>query len=547
MEDIRKSETENDGGKKFLKGATVLALAGILSKFLGAIFRLPLTNLIGAVGMSYYGVAYSVYSFFLIIAIAGFPVAISRMVSERTALGEYRNAYKTYKVSLSLMTVIGAISFVICFFGADSIATAMGNPGAALSLKAISPVLLFAPLVSSYRGYFQGQQTMTPTAVSEVTEQMFRVIVGLSLSFVFVKRGLKEASAGATFGASAGSVAAFLLLLCIFFIKRKSRKSLLEKSIGKEENSKKIFKELLYIAIPITIGSAIMPMMSMIDSVIIMNRLQQTGWSIKMSKTLYGLITGFCNPLIAFPQVFTDAVSISLVPAVTAAFALRNRKELEEQVKIGIKMMMVVSCPCAIGLIVLAKPILQLLYPFQTDAAFMAVHTLQVLSFGIVCLSIMRTFASTLQGIGKMNIPVINLAIGAVAKVILTYTLVGIPKINVNGAAIGTVAAYMIAAFLNFRSVKKYTKVKIKSSEVFIRPLLAAVIMGVAAYFTYKVCLLILSQSISTIIAIIIAMVVYFVMVFMLKCMTRDEILRLPKGNLLLMLADKFHLTKKIG
>ncbi|MBQ0004674.1 MAG: oligosaccharide flippase family protein [Clostridiales bacterium] len=182
------NQSHSSHGSKLIKGATILAVAGIISKVLGAAFRLPLTNLIGAEGMSYYGAAYPVYSLFLVLSTAGFPVAISRMVSERTALGDHRNAYRTYKVSLALMVSIGALSFIICFFGAGAISNMTGNPGAKASLMAIAPALLLAPIVSSFRGYFQGQQNMVPTGSSQVAEQFVRVCVGLSLSFVLAKK-----------------------------------------------------------------------------------------------------------------------------------------------------------------------------------------------------------------------------------------------------------------------------------------------------------------------------------------------------------------------
>jgi len=183
---INKEEKNMAAGSKMVAGATILAVAGIISKLLGAVFRIPLTNLIGAEGMSYYGVAYPVYSFFLILATAGLPVAISRMVSERIAIGDYRNAHRSYKVSMYVMVIIGILSAAICFFGADFIATREGNPDAAWSLRALAPALLIAPIVSSFRGYFQGQQNMIPTGTSQVFEQMVRVAVGLSLAYFLV-------------------------------------------------------------------------------------------------------------------------------------------------------------------------------------------------------------------------------------------------------------------------------------------------------------------------------------------------------------------------
>ena len=208
-----------DMQKTLVRGATILAVAGIISKIFGAIFRIPLTNMIGAEGQSYYGVAYPVYQLFFAIATAGFPVAISRMVSERTARGDYINAHKSYKLSLKVSTALGIVSFAIMFFGAGAIARAYANPGAEASLKAVSFALLFTPIVASLRGYYQGRQNMRPTAVTEVIEQMVRVIVGLSLAYAFFKTSLEKAAAGATFGASAGIIAALILMVIIYTAK----------------------------------------------------------------------------------------------------------------------------------------------------------------------------------------------------------------------------------------------------------------------------------------------------------------------------------------
>lgn len=205
----------SEHGAKFVKGAAILSITGIIAKVFGAFFRIPLNNWIGAAGMSYYGVAYPIYSFFLIIATAGLPVAISKMVSERVAIGDYINAHRVYKVSLRIMFAIGVGGFIICFFGSDMIAAYSKNPGGAASLRAIAPALLTAPLVASFRGYSQGQQQMMPTGASEVIEQLTRVFAGLGLSYMFLRSSadLTKAAAGATFGASAGSIAALILSL----------------------------------------------------------------------------------------------------------------------------------------------------------------------------------------------------------------------------------------------------------------------------------------------------------------------------------------------
>lgn len=541
MEDAR---TENKAGKKLLKGVTILAVAGIVCKGLGAIFRIPLTNLIGAEGMSYYGAAYPVYSFFLTLSAAGFPVAISRMVSERTALGDHRNAYRTYKLSFYVMLIIGIISFSCCFFGSGLIATRSGNPGAKLSLMAIAPALLFAPIVSSYRGYYQGRQNMFPTAISEVVEQLIRVGVGLTLSFILAKTSLEYAAAGATFGASAGLMLATLVLVFLFAKNKKNRQKLIGESITRYESDKSIIKEMFKIAIPITIGSTIMPLMMVIDLSIVMNRLQATGWSLAMSKTLYGLISGFCDPLVNMPIVFVDAIAISLLPAVTEAFALNRKAELEENVRAGMKTMMIIAFPCATGLIILARPILYMLYPLRLEEAEMAVSILQILSIGIVTLSVMRTLSSSLQGIGKVNLPVINLFIGALVKIAITYVLVGIPSLNVNGAAIGSVMAYLTAAVLNYIALRKYANIRFKLVDVFLKPLLSSLIMGVATIGVYWIVnRLIDSSSIAALLSIAVSVAVYFVAIFVTGTMSREEALLLPAGSKIVRISDRLHLT----
>lgn len=536
---------ESQVGKKLVKGATILAVAGILSKVLGAFFRIPLTNLIGAEGQAYYGAAYPVYSFFLVLSSAGIPVAIARMVAERATLKDHKNAHRVYVASLYLMITIGVISFVICFFGADYIAGLLKNPGAAIAIKALAPALLLAPLVSSYRGYFEGYQNMFPTGLSQVLEQFARVIVGLTLSFLLISKSLELAVGGATFGASAGLAVALVVLIIIFKKDRKKKGDLLEQSVKPVESKKSLLKELIEISIPITIGSTVMPLMMIIDNAVIMRRLQATGWTYIEAKKLYGLISGFTDPLISLPGVFIDAICISLMPAVTAAFTLKLKKELDKNVETGMKTMMIIAFPCAIGLIVLAKPILHLLYPARLDEADMAVLNLQISSLTILTLSFTRVLSGALQGIRKMVLPVINLFIGAVVKIIFTYTLVGIPSLNINGAAIGSVIAYLVSGILNFLAMKKYADLELNLTDVFVRPFVSAAIMGASAIGVYKLSYSIINSNlIATFISIMIAVAVYFVLVFETKAIKREDAALIPKGDLIIRIAEKLHLIK---
>ncbi len=264
-----------------------------------------------------------------------------------------------------------------------------------------------------------------------------------------------------------------------------------------------------------------------------------------MSKTLYGLISGYCDPLVNLPVVFIDAIAISLLPAITTAFTLKRKTDIDGHIKTGLKTMMVITYPCAVGLIVLAGPILHLLYPTKPDEADLAIHTLQILAVSIITLAIMRTLSTSLQGIGKMALPVVNLFIGSVIKIIVTYILTGIPALNINGAAIGSVMAYLSAGILNYRGLRKYADVDLDLKDIFIRPLYASLIMGASAIAVYKLVYMVHPGNVTaTGIAIIAAIFVYFVMVFLTGAVTREELSLVPKGDLIYNIAVRMHLAR---
>ncbi|WP_303857423.1 putative polysaccharide biosynthesis protein [Aminicella lysinilytica] len=536
-------------GNKFIKGAAVLAGAGIMIKVLGAVFRIPLTDWIGATGMSYYGVAYSIYGALVVLATAGIPVAISRLVSESIAVKQYKNAHKTFRVATVLLFAVGLISFAICFFGGNWIAELFGNKDAGPAVRAISPALLFVPVFSAFRGYFNGRQNMNPTAISEITEQLVRCGVGLYLAYSLYKTSLIKAAAGASFGASAGSIAGLLIIFLIYLMNKKSINHKIEVHNQAVESSKKIAKKIVIIAIPIIIGCEIMPIMTLIDTSIIMRVLQSTGWSLAESNYLYGLLSGFCNALIAFPQIFTQAVAVSLVPAISAHFKLKEMDKVNDTIALGYRTTMIMAFPCAFGIFVLAEPILKLLYFAQPQGCHDAAPTLMIMAISVIFLAVMQTSTSVLQSIGKQMIPVRNLAIGCVGKVVITYVLVGIPALNIKGAALGTMFAYFIAMVLNGLSVKKYTGIKYDMKLTYGRPAAAAIVMAGCAFGIYKGLFALLNtgahsavgiSGLCTVIAILAAMVIYAVLIFAVKAITVDELETMPGGTKLAKIARKF-------
>lgn len=529
---------------KLVKGAAIIGIAGLIVKFLGAFFRIPLTNWIGDIGMSYYSFAYSIYASLLVLSTAGIPIAISRMVSENVAKKQYRNAHKVFKLSMVLMVVIGGLSALICFAFGGALTRFLGNAEAKTAVMAIAPALFFVPVVSSIRGYFQGRQNMKPTAISEITEQLVRVIVGLTLAYYFLRQSLRYAAAGAAFGASIGSFGALLVMTFIYLLDRKGIKRRITVHSQHLDSSKVILRRIIIISVPIIIGSEIMPIMGLIDAGMIMNRLQGTGWSHEESKALFGLISGFCGSLIAFPQIFTQSVAISLVPAVSRANTLKEHKAVRKNINLGYRTTMIMAFPCALGLMFLAKPILLLLYPMQHDAAIKAAPTLMIMSIGVISLSISQTSTGVLQAIDKQVVPVYNLLIGCVLKIILTFILVGIPIFNIKGAAIGTTAAETVSFLLNNRAVRKHTKIKFEYKKIYIKPLMAASIMGISVYLIQYVLNVFLGNSLSTIISILFGAVIYGIFIILLKAIDKSEIETMKGGDKLLMILNKTGLSK---
>ena len=565
--------------KSFFKGAVILGAAGVIVKLLGAFFRIPLANIIGDTGMGYYQTAYPVYVLLLTISTAGIPTAIARLVSEKTALGDHREASRIFKLSFGLMLAIGIITSALLYFGAPAIVGLMkGKEEAIASMKAIAPALLFVPVMASFRGYFQGRQEMTPTGISQVIEQLFRVAAGLGLAVYLLPTGLKYAAAGASSGATIGEFCGLFCIILIYIARRSKirrdietqitesgaqiadietqitdveahdiRESLSEKisksksknpanddvtlTDGKRETGASIIWKIIAIAIPITIGAAIMAIMSAIDLALVARRLIAAGYTSAEANSLYGQISGFAAPLINIPQVITQAISISLVPAVASAYSLKDRKFLQYNVTFGIRTSMLIGLPCAVGLIVLARPIMLLLYYTQKESALNAAGSLAILAFGAAFLALVQTLTGILQGIGKQMIPVKNLLIGAVVKIIITYVLTGIYSVNIKGAAIGTVAAYITAAALDLIAVRKHLGIKLDVRLTFAKPALCALIMGLVAAITYRCVMHFCGNTISTLAAVLLGVAVYAVLILAFKAITPDEIEKLPKGK----------------
>ena len=519
--------------ENFLKGAAILGIAGILVKILGAFYRIPLSNMISDQGMGYYQSAYPLYTLLVAISTSGFPTAIAKIVSEKRALQDYAGAHRVFKVSFLGFLMAGLLTSVFVFFGAGYIVEIIGNTNAYYSLIAMTPALFFVPIMSAFRGYFQGRQIMTPTAISQLIEQLFRVTVGLFLAYQLLGKGLPQAAGGASFGASAGAIAGTIIIIGLYTRERKKIGEELKRSAAyKQESTSTIVKNILAIAIPITIGASIVPIMTTIDTMLIMRRLQTIGYTEAQASGLFGQLSGNAQTLINLPQVLSIAIAMSLVPAISDAFTKRNYNDVKNITTSGVRVTLLIGLPAALGLFILSTPIIQLLY-FKYDLAtqLSTGAILKILSISLIFLTLVQSFTAILQGLGKPMVPVKNLAIGAITKTILTYILTGIPAINVKGAAISTVVAYFIAAMLNFKEVKKYTKADFKIMDVFIKPLLSVALMTIAVWLGYTYTTPVLGSKLATVVAICIGAIVYGLALLLTGAITSEDFELLPKGN----------------
>ncbi|OPJ55085.1 putative polysaccharide biosynthesis protein [Alkalithermobacter paradoxus] len=518
------------GKNSFLKGAFILGISGIIVKIMGAFFRIPLGNIITSEGMGYYQTAYPIYVLLLAISSGGFPAAISKLVSEKIAIGDKKGAHRVFKVSFGALICTGIISFAMLFFGSHYIVTSLiKNEKAYYSMLAISPALLFVPIMAAFRGYFQGRQQMGPTGTSQVIEQFGRVVIGIYLAFLLLGRGKEYAAAGASFGATAGAILGSIFMFFVYFKNRNKIKSELESSKSfKEDTTYEILNKLLVIAVPITIGSAIMPIMNMIDVSIVMRRLQESGFTYEQANSLYGQLTGMAATLINLPQVLTMALAVSLVPVISHSFTIGDLATARKDVKAATRTALIIGLPAAFGLASLSGPIMRLLYPNEPASAG---QILLYLSMGVIFISLIQTFTGILQGMGKAHIPVINLVIGSIFKIAITYTLTAVPSLNVKGAAIGTVIAYMVATILNLYAIKKHIGVKFEFMEFVVKPLVSVIVMSIVAITSYRLLVSNLGNSMACVVSIGFAGIAYFVVLLGVGGIKEEEINMIPKGK----------------
>ncbi len=517
--------------KSFLKGAAILGITSMLVRVIGIVYRIPLANILGDEGLGLYQTAYPFYTTLLMLSTAGLPPSISKLVAEKVSKGDHAGARKVFRVSLALLGLLGLSFSVIMYTFSARIAEYVGDPMSYKAIATISPALFIVSLISCIRGYFQGLQNMKPTALSQLVEQVGKVILGLVIASTQIHKGIEYGAAGAVLGVVISEALAlcFIIIYYIFMrpeIKHRSKD---------HESASHILKRLGRLAFPILLGASVMPLMTATDTIIIRKELMSVGYTIEQSRALFGMFSGRVNTLFNVPGSLSLALCVSMVPAISSALARHDKRGIQQNVVQGYKMATLVGIPSSVGLAVLATPIMNLLYgsTMSADAITLSGNLLQIMAGGVLFLSILQTFNGVLQGLGKVMIPVIALAAGAIVKVVVNLTLISIPSINIYGAPIGTFLCYFIAAIIDIIMVKRYTGVKLSFGKYLLKPLIASVIMGAAAWDTYQILaqFLGLNHKIATLIAVFVGMFLFAICIPILRILTRDEFLGIPGGS----------------
>lgn len=547
----RKKKKKDD----FLMQGAILAFAAVITKIIGVAYRIPLTNILGDEGNGFYGYAFEVYSLALILSSFSFPIAVSKLVSARMAMRQKRNAFRVFRCALAFSIAVGAVVSIVIFFGAGPISThLMESPLSVYALKVLAPGLFIVSVMGVLRGYFQGLGTMVPTAVSQVIEQIINAVISLVGASVLFKIGMKAAekkneellgpaygAAGGTLGTIMGALAGLLFLLfALFAFQRVIRRQLKSDKTRRQESYSHILKILVLTIIPVIFSTAIYNINQLIDLTLFNKIMAAQGLAEKQYMALQGIYTGKYNTLINVPMAMANGLAASVIPSLTAAVTANDKTLIHSKINQTIRFTMLVAIPCFVGFIVLASPLMVLLYndASATPAALLAIGAVTVVFY---CWSTVSN--SILQGLDKMSTPAKNAGISLVVHIIALLIMLIVLKWNIYALVGSNIIFSVCMCFLNARAIHKASGYKQEMEQTFIKPLISAVIMGIVTYAAHLLFSMIVpGRFIATTLSVLIAVVVYALCILKLGTMTEQDIKDLPQGYKILRLCRRFHL-----
>lgn len=517
----------------FMQGVITLIFSQVLIKVLGLLYTLYLTNRegFGDKGNGIVAAGYQIYAMLLTISSIGVPNAISKLVSERVAIGDHKGAHRVFKIAFATFALIGLIGSLMLFLGANMIANYwLQIPEAEMTLVALSPAIFFVAISSVMRGYFNGRQNIKATARSQTMEQIFKTaltIILVEIVAILSNVSTEWMAGGATLATTLATMAGFGYLYLFYKTRSKEIGTEIRSTVNyKYERVRTIIKKILIVSVPIALTAIMSSLNKNIDSFTVVRSLKQF-MPEDMAITQYGILGGKVDTLTSLPLSINVAFSTALVPAISAAKARKDKKTISQKTSFSLLVSMLIGLPCTIGMCIFAGPILQLLFPNASSGTTI----LQISSWTIIFTILDQTINGALQGYGKLKIPVISLGCGVVAKLILNLILVPIPTIGVNGAAIGSVVCHLVAFAIAIVSLMKNIKLDLTFSKFVVKPIIATTMMGICSYYTYLTLTGIIAKKMATILAIVLAIIVYCLAIVVLKVFSKEELSLMPAGE----------------
>ena len=531
-------------GNNFAVQGAILAFAGIIVRLIGFAYKIPLVNTIGDVGMGCYNKAFSLYSFALVISSYGFPAGVSKLVSARMAVKKYKEARKIFISALVLAFIIGLLSASFMYFGSDLLATLSYSKNSKYALQALAPTILIFSLMAVFRGYFQGMNTMIPTAFSQVIEQIFNAIFSIVLATMFLSRGYQFAAAGGTLGTGIGALAGLLTLIAIYFMSRKIFMKRVNKDTQSSDGTYANYAKLvLMTAVPIVIGSATFHLTNLVDMIMFNDALRFHNYNQESADALYGLLTGKYKTIITLPISIAAAIAAATIPSITTSIVLKDKKQIKRKINMAIRCTMFIAIPACVGIFVLSTPIISILFganKLEETSMLLKIGVISVIFFGLSTISI-----GILQGMDKLRIPVYSAIKSLLIKILFNIILLYVFNTNLIGAVVTNIIFSFSSAFFNMRAIKKHTRIKFDIKKTYIIPIIAALLMGVCCDIIIRLFnILNLSTLIATLLAILVGIIVYLLLLVKLKGINEEELLMVPKGDKLIKLLYKVKLFK---
>lgn len=546
---------KQSNSSNFLVQGSILAIASIISRIVGLLYRVPLKAIIGKTGNNYYGTAFEIYSIILIISSYSLPLAVSKLVAARMEKGEVKNAMKVLKGSLLFAVVSGTTFMCIVYFFADTFTEILKTPLASVALRVLAPVILIVAVLGVFRGFFQGLQTMMPSAISQIIEQIINAIVSIAAAYYLFHMGAKigrvlgnkeeyaaaYGAAGGTLGTALGAASALIFVLFIYsvFYKKFKRRIVRDHKPNKETYGQ-VFHILILTIIPVLLSTTLYNVVSILDQGIFKNVVTLQGYAPKQISEWWGVYTGQYKVLINVPISIASAMAASTVPTLSAAFNNNDMKRVRSQIHSATRFIMLIAFPCTVGMAVLAGPIMMLLF---SDSDPDSVKMLMYGSLAILFYSLSTLSNGILQGIDRMRIPVRNAAIALVMQ--LVFLIVALEKFDMNiyGMVMANAFYALCMCVLNHLAVVRYSHVRQNIHKTYLLPLLASVVMGIVVFVVYQVLHVIThNNAIPCVLAMGIGAFVYFVTLLVIGGVSAKDLMKFPMGSKLVYLAKKMKL-----